>query len=164
VQVAQFAAGFDAELVDERPSDRLVGRERLGLTAAAVQAQHHRAMNTLAEWMLGGERLELANDLGMTAGGKIGVDPLFDRRQPHLLEPRDLSAGEWDRGKVLQRFASEQCRGILEGSGSRGPITPLQRLPSAIDEGLESIEVQLIVLNFQQITRGLGHQPRFIPV
>jgi hypothetical protein len=94
VQLAQLATGFDAELVDERVSCRLVGRERLGLTAAAVQAQHQLAMNALPQWMLGGERLELANDLGVTAGGKIGVDPLLEGGEPQLLETTDLGLRE----------------------------------------------------------------------
>jgi hypothetical protein len=114
--------------------------------------------------MAGHHGLHFTDEFRLAASGKIGVDPLFDRRQPHLLEPRDLSAGEWDRGKVLQRFAPEQGHGIAQGSGSRGLITRLQRLPSAIDEGLEPIEVELIIFNPEQIARGLGHHPRGIPV
>ena len=43
--------------------------------------------------MLGDERLELADELGVTAEREIGLDPLLERGEPQLLQPGDLAPG-----------------------------------------------------------------------
>ena len=44
----------------------------------------------LAQWMLGHERAQLADELGVAAAGELGLDAAFQRVQPHLVEPECL--------------------------------------------------------------------------
>jgi hypothetical protein len=45
--------------------------------------------------MLGDEPLKLRDQLAITAGRELGVDPLFEGGQPQLLEPLDVQPREW---------------------------------------------------------------------
>ena len=58
-----------------------VGRERLGLPAAAVKREHQLRAEALAQRMLGDERLELADHLGVTTEREVGLDALLERCQ-----------------------------------------------------------------------------------
>ena len=53
---------------------RLVGLERLGLAAAAVQREHQLAAQVLAQRVLSHQRLELADELGVAAEREVGLD------------------------------------------------------------------------------------------
>ena len=44
--------------------------------------------------VLGDQRLELADQLGVAAEREVGLDPLLERRQPQVLEPAALGLGE----------------------------------------------------------------------
>ena len=51
-------------------------------------------MQALAHGMLRHERLELGDELAVAAEREVGLDPLFERGEPHPFEPRDLALGE----------------------------------------------------------------------
>ena len=108
VQPPQLGAGLDADLLDERRARVAVGLERLGLAPGAVQREHPLRVQPLAQRVLGDERLELADHLGVPAGREVGVDRHLGRAQPQLLEPADLGGGERLVGDVGQRLAAPQ--------------------------------------------------------
>ena len=72
MQLAQPVAGLDAELLDERAPRLLVGLERLRLAAGAVEAEHQLAPQPLPQRVLVDQRLELADELGVSAAGEVG--------------------------------------------------------------------------------------------
>ena len=113
VQPPQLGPRLDADLLDERAPRVPVGLQRLGLTAAPIQRQHPQAMQPLAQRVLGQQRLDLADDRLMAAGGEVRVQSQLLRRQPQLLEPPDLRRRERLVGQVRQRVAAEQGQRLM---------------------------------------------------
>jgi hypothetical protein len=60
------------------------------------------------------ERLELADECCMTAGGEIGLDPLFEARQTQLLEAGDLVLGEGFVRELGKRGAAPEGERLLQ--------------------------------------------------
>ena len=104
----QLLARLEPELVRQLAPGHPVASQRLGLAAGAVEREHQLAAQALPQRMLGDERLELADELGVTAERQVGVDPLLERRQPQLLQPRDLGLGERLVGEVGERRPAPQ--------------------------------------------------------
>ena len=86
----------------------VVGGERIGLAARAVEREHLLAAQPLAQRMLANERVELAGDLGVPAAGEVGVDPLAQAVEPEIVEPRDLGLREALVGDVRERRPAPQ--------------------------------------------------------
>jgi hypothetical protein len=93
-QLAQRLGRLDPELVHERPSRLLIDLERLGLSTGAVKREHQLTAKAFAEGVLAHQDLELGNELGVAAEREVELDPLFQRRQPELLEPPPLKVHE----------------------------------------------------------------------
>lgn len=81
---------IDAEPVDKRCATLLEGMERVGLTATAIEREHQLASETFSEGIPGYQRLELADEFAMTSQCEVGLDTVFARAQPQLLEASDL--------------------------------------------------------------------------
>ena len=58
LEILQHPGRLKSELVDERAPRVLVDRQCLGLPAGAIEREHERRTQPLAEWMLANERLE----------------------------------------------------------------------------------------------------------
>jgi hypothetical protein len=99
----QRTAGLDPELVDQSAASLLVARQRLRLAAATVERQHQLALQPLTERMLADQRVKLAHERCVLAEGEVGVDPILQRRQACLLEPRDRCLRERLVCKILKR-------------------------------------------------------------
>ena len=103
LELLQRLARVEAELVDERGARVLVGGERVGLAAGAVEREHQQAAQALAQRVLAHERLELGHGLGVAAEREVGLEPLLERDEAQLLEPADLVAGERLVAEVRER-------------------------------------------------------------
>ena len=125
------------------------GLERLGLATGAVQAEHQLAAEPLAQRMLPHERLQLADDLGMTARGELGVDPLLERGQPQLLQPHDLRLGERLIREVRERRPAPQRQRLAQHLRRALRI----RAAGLRDKPLEPREVELGRIDPQHIAR-----------
>ena len=123
VEALQLGARLDAELVDERLPRRRVHLERLGLPPGPVEREHQLRARALAKRVRSDERLELADELGVAAEGEVGVDPLLERREPQLLEARDLVLRE-----RLER-ATRRAASPARAQGPRGRAVPSARPP-----------------------------------
>ena len=108
VELLQLRTRFESELVDKRAADRSVVLERFCLTARAVERQHQLAVDTLPQRIRGRELLQLRDELAVAAERELGVESLLERRQPQLLQTRDLRLGKRLVAEVLQRLATEQ--------------------------------------------------------
>ena len=121
LELAQLAAGLDPELLDERPPRLLVGLERLGLAARAVEREHQLAAQALAQRVLVDQRLELADERRRGApSARSRVDPLLERSEAQLLEPGDLAPGRRARRRSRRAAARATAR-------ARRPGGPLSR-------------------------------------
>ena len=72
LQAAELRAGLDADLLHQHAARLLIRLERLGLPPAAVQREHALRVQALAQGVLGDDRVDLARDLQVTAGGEVG--------------------------------------------------------------------------------------------
>ena len=129
----QRGPGVDAELVDQRPAGVVERRERVRLAAGVVEREHQLRAEPLAQRMAGDLRLELADQLGAAAQREIGLDPVLERRQPLLLEPRDLRLRERLVGHVGQRRAAPDRERLPQPFGrvAGSPASSAARPPAA---------------------------------
>ena len=103
--------------------------------------------------MSANEPFELGDDGCMPAEGEVGVDAIFECRQPLLLESRDLRSSERLLGKVgesgaspeLQRAPEVRCRSV-------GRF--VLRL---LDEALEAADVHLFGRGSEEVARRARH-------
>ena len=145
MQLAELAAGLDPKLVDERPPRALIGVERLGLTAAAVEREHQLAAHPLAQRLLCHERLELAGHLGVPAGTEILLDALLEAGEPEVVEAGELRPGEAPVGELGERRATP------EGKRLAGPAACLQIA--------EPREIELVWFDGKQVAGRTRPQP-----
>jgi hypothetical protein len=68
----------------------VVDRERVHLTAAAVQGHHELTVLSLAVRMLCDQLVELGDHLAVPGECQVGIDARFLGIEPQLLEPPDL--------------------------------------------------------------------------
>jgi len=59
-----------------------------------------------------GERLEFADDFRVPPEHELGLDPLFERREPKLVEPAGLDAGEPALYDVAQRCSPPESQSL----------------------------------------------------
>src|SRR5262249_12313287 len=108
LELLQRRAWVDAKLVDEGSAPGLEHVEALRLRTAAVEREHQLAAQALAKRVLGDERLELRNELGVPAECEVGVDAILDRRQTYLLQPRNLALCERLALQLGQRLTAPE--------------------------------------------------------
>ena len=119
----------------------MVDVERLGLPARPVEGEHQLHPERLAQRMLCRERLELADEIGVTAEGEVRGDPILERDQPKLLEARGLGLCEPLVDEVDEWGAAPETEGVPEQRG--GPLGRAARelVPTLLDERLETPRV-----------------------
>ena len=147
MELAQLPARLDAELVDERPSGGLVDVERLGLPTAPVEREHQQRAEPLTQRMLGGERLELRDQVWPATEREICLDPFLENRQPPFLEAADLLPRETGVGDVGQGRATPQREGV-------------DQLPAPLaGEALETLGVELVGFDPDRVPGRPGRDP-----
>ena len=78
-ELAEALARLDAELVDERAPCVLVGLQRVRLAVAAEQREHQLGAQTLAVRVLGDQRRQAADHVGVAPQREVGLDLLLER-------------------------------------------------------------------------------------
>ncbi len=128
LEALELIVRLEPELLVQQPPARAVDLERVCLAAAAIEGQHQLAAQTLPQRLLAHEPLELGNQLRVPAERELGLDPLLERGQPLLLQPRSLGAGErvaqlGQRRSTPQRQPSRSSRAAWAGSAARAFAT-----------------------------------------
>ncbi len=163
LQVAQFAAGLHAQLVDQHAAGALVGGERLGLPPAAVQRQHELGVEPLPPRVVQRQLGQLTDQLGVPALGQAGVHPPLLGLHPERIQPRHLGRDQDVRRHVHQRAAAPQGQRLAEhipgrfGAGGIGAAA--DRLAAASAQRGEPERVHLVGLRFERVPRVTGHDP-----
>ncbi len=109
--------------------------------------------------VVGDERLELWDELGVPAAGELGVAPQLEGGETSLVQRGAVALGDRLAGQVGERRATpepERCPGQL-GGPRRGAVP--ERAPRVLDEGLEPFVVELARLDVQQVARTAGLDP-----
>ena len=149
LEILQHPGRLEPELVDERAPRVLVDRQRLGLPAGAIEREHERRTQPLAEWMLANERLEFPDQTSVPAERELGLDPLLEGFELQLIEAEHLAGREALRGEFAERPAAPERESFPK---------PAQRivrrqLPRLADELLEPLEVELAGIDAQRVSR-----------
>jgi hypothetical protein len=143
LESAQPGPGLDPDLLDQGLARLAVGVEGLGLAPRAIEGEHALGVKALAQRLLGDERLEPCDRLGVAPGGELGVDRQFERPHAKLLEATDLrpgerlggDVGEWGAAPELERGTGETVRGTrwLAG-GLLDQLLEAQRVDRALGQ------------------------------
>ena len=88
----------------------------------AVEREHQLRAQPLTMRVLGDQRLELADEVGVAAEREVGLDPLLERREPQVLQPPRLDAARTAPAELGQR------RPAPEASASRSRLRRLGRI------------------------------------
>ena len=135
LQALELGARLDPDLFDQGLARLAVGIEGLRLAPVAIEGEHALRVQALSQRLLGDQRLEPADRLGVAPGGELGVDRQLDRPQVKLLEAADLGAGERLGGDVGERGAAPQ----LERGGGQAVRPGARPLASGLlDQLLEA--------------------------
>ena len=135
VQRLQPRGRLDAQLLVEPAAEAVVGRERLGLPAGAVEREHEQPVRRLAQRVRGDVRLELRDRVGVAAARDVGLDALLEAGQPQRFEVRGLDLrerllelGERRAAPQVQRLAQQRRRALrVAGVECRAPGLPQPR-------------------------------------
>ena len=148
LEVAKGPSGIEAEVFAKPSAAVLIGPERFRLAAGSVEREHELGSEPLAERMLGHERLELADELGVAAQLEVGVDPCLQRREPCFLEPADLGLRKRRVGEVRQRRSSPERQRLAELRRRPRRV----RAAGFVDESVEPLEIELPVARDEQVS------------
>ena len=122
LELLQLRRGVEPELVGECEPRGAVDLERLGLPAAAIEREHQLAAQSLAERVGGDQGLELADERRVAAELELGVDPLLERGEAQLVEPRGLEAREVLLVEIGERGAAPEGERLGQERRARGRI------------------------------------------
>jgi hypothetical protein len=108
--------------------------------------------------VLAHQRLELADQRGVPAEREIGVDPILERREALLLQPRSLALRKPLIRKVRQRRPAPQRQRVPQPSARELRITPRERVAALAHTSLETIRVEQPALSPKHVPAASGHK------
>ena len=111
------------ELAPRRPVDL----QRLGLARRAVEREHQLAAQPLAQRVLGDQRLQLADQVRVPAGGEVGVDALLERRRaaaPPAARARLARTARRRDRRTAARATARAPRAACEPRRAVPPVAP----------------------------------------
>ena len=121
-------AGLEPQLVDEVPTPLLVGVERVGLAACAVEGEHELLAQALVKGMRGDEPLELGHQVVVAPELEVRVDAVLERRQRtwsgRASSPANSSYRKSASGSP-RNSASALCKACARTAGSCAPRAAL---------------------------------------
>ena len=171
LELLQRASGIDAQLVAQGGAGVLDRPQGLGLPPGAVQREREARPQSLLQRMRLDELAELADQCRMPPERELGRDPVLDRGEAAILQPRDEPAGEVavavlrERGPAPQPFGFEQrparCprrRLRPAGPGPRRPVLSNRRKSTSASHQLEPVPGRLPPQDARLVaaTRGRG--------
>ncbi len=155
VQPAQPRAGVHAEGVGEQHPPLLEGAQRVGLPVAAVQGEHERGAQALAERLGGHEGRQALGELVVPAEGQVQAGGELLGLQPLLVQPVGLGAGEAGGDVGVGGGSAPQRQGPRDGVAGRGG---LGGAAGGADQPAELGGVQRPRLQHQRVPGGAGAQ------
>jgi hypothetical protein len=158
VQLAEFGARVDAELLGDGVSRLPVDLERLGVPPGAVQGAHQQQPQALPQRMVGQQPAQLGDGLLVPAEGEFGRDPQFAGTEAEFGEPFGLRLDQRRRRDIGQRTAVPQAEGLGQPTGRPLGVSGGERPPAVPDHGLEQQRVGLVSAHPQQVAGGPGDQ------
>ena len=110
---------LDAELLDEQPSALAEHGERLGLPTAAVEREHQRRPQLLAEWRDRHAPRELPDDEGVATELELRGEAALECGEPPFVELLRPGREHRRTRHVYERRSTPQARSASRSSGTR---------------------------------------------
>ena len=114
VQPAQLRPRVDAELLDQDRPGPLVGQQRIGLPARAVQRQHQLGPQPLPQRMVADQPLQLGHQLPMPTHPQVGLEAILQGDQPQLGQPVGLGHRDVSVQELLECLPPPQPQGLAQ--------------------------------------------------
>ena len=108
--------------------------------------------------MLPNERLELVHHSTARAERQLRLDPLLQRAETKLLQPRPLLLEQAPVGDVGKRRATPERQRLAQPLPRERRIASSYRLPPLVSQALEAVEVELVGLNPQAVSGSLSEK------
>ena len=142
---------LDPQLADQTLARVAVGGQCLGLAARPVQREHLLGVQPLPQRVLGGERLELDDDLVVAAKEEIGVDPVLERDEAGLVQPRRLVRQHAMSGQVPERRTAPERKRLAMGGVRPLGVPGGERGGAPLGQRREPLGIQLAGLDAQDV-------------
>ena len=130
----------------------------LPLASRAVQGEHQLFPETLPERVTRREALELADHLSVFSDGELRLDPVLERAEPLLLQPRGLGLERRLTGEVGERRAAPQIQRVVERADG-GTRVDRQQAPGVSQDRSEPCGVELRRLRLEAVARSAPLEP-----
>lgn len=158
LQLMQLRTGFEAKLINQAPTGRLEGAERVSLAPGAIQSEHHARDQPLPQRVLLDEPLELGHQLGAVAERELRLEPRLKRAQPELLKSPRVGLESFGVEQVAPRRPAPHRERDRQLAQCRFMVSVLSRGACAGDESLEFGNVELPWLDAQRVAARLAFQ------
>jgi hypothetical protein len=159
VQLAQRLRRLDAELLDEPSARGLVGRQGVGLSSRAIERQHLQLHEALLEGMLDDQRFEVPQQLAVATQLEVDLDPLDDRAQALLCQPRPLRGEQAVNAHSRERLSTPDTERLLDPRASELRLIGRTRFTSLAECVLPVVDIALARPHVQQVAARLTDQP-----
>ncbi len=114
VQLAETFAGVDAQFFAQDGGDLAVGAQRVGLPVGSVEGEHELAPEPFAEPVFLGQRVQLADDVGVPVEGEFDVHETFECAEPFFGQPLNLLHVQQFGRDVGERRAAPQGQRLAQ--------------------------------------------------
>ena len=158
LDTAQLRARVQTGLLGQDLAGTLVGGQRLGLPASAIEGAHQQRLRPLPQRLLGDQRLQLPHQPGMLTQGQLRRDAILQRAQAQLLKTSRVGDRERLPSDVGQRRTPPQVEPTAERD-DRLPVPPGDqvRVPFG-GKALKAQRVHLVRRHRHQVAGRSGHQ------
>ena len=133
LQLAQFGARLQAQLVDQTLPAAAVHLQGVGAPAGPVQRPHQLAAQPLPQRVLGDQAGQFGDELLVAAERQLVGQALLQRGQP-LLVQRSRGRVDHPAGHARQRRPAPQCQRLAQRRDRRGEVTGRAAAPALVDE------------------------------
>ena len=157
LEVLEPRPRLDPEPLDEHAPRVLVRVKRLGLASRAVEGEHQLAAQSLAERVGGDQRLELADELVVTAERELSLDAQLLRDELELLESGDRGLRERLVREVGERSAAPEGERLAELRRRLRDVPALKVAFGLGQQPLEPLQIQPVRPDADHVAGRLGH-------
>ena len=159
LDLPQRGPRVDAELLGQDRARPLVRAQRVGLTARPVQRGHELGPEALAERILLHQRFELTDQLRVPAEQQVGVDAVFDCREPRLFESGDHRSREGVVREVDECGAAPQCERVAQHRRRRLGVTRVEGSAAFRREPVETGRVERVSWQIERVATSACRDP-----
>ncbi|CAM5631782.1 hypothetical protein SCYAM73S_07121 [Streptomyces cyaneofuscatus] len=157
LELGQFGARVDAQLLGEEPTGVRVHGQRLRLPPAAVQRHHQQLAQAFAQRVGGGERGQLGDGLRMAAHLQVQIEPGLGELEAPLLQPGALVL-RVRPGHGGQRLAVPQAQHLVDQRAGLAAVTARAGLLRLGGKILRQGQVECAPADPERVPAGLADQ------